>query len=229
MEKIKHQDLVTDNGLQYGWFSENLRKKVNLFSKLHSRLEKAKGTTQAALNDQLKELDEEIYDGMLAEIDDWPRKKKNSVAHKGKEVITEEKVENQKRQTSTPEPTPKKPKKALKNNDRVKVIGGHRKYIGVVAKIIAVDNTNNQVTISATEIPDGKTLYNKENVVRANDEDILEELHKMKHTKKIKRSFLHKCGLQNPLTKKQTIIGDYVLTRTSAFMYIFALTKLIKT
>ncbi|MCB0374788.1 MAG: hypothetical protein KDD04_02605 [Sinomicrobium sp.] len=72
-------------------------------------------------------------------------------------------------------------------------------------------------------------LENNEEVEVASDEEILEELWKMKRTRGLKRSSLEKYGIKTRITGWTLRIGKFVLRRTATFSYIYDLEKLAPT
>jgi hypothetical protein len=218
MEKIEHKAFMESNQLDSSTFSDGIQRKIKIFNEMSSRLEDTIDDDRKKLLKRLKGLDHEIHEDMLNELED--------------ELENNEVVEETEK------------KQRFKKEDTVEIIGGNPKYIGVIATVIAFHppsgNVKESVTIESSELRDGKAIYSIENVKATSkkpqpahsfkkgstDEEILEELFKIKKTKGLGRSFLKECGIKTNITGWTIQIGDYVLNRTAIFSYKYNLEKL---
>lgn len=218
MEKIEHKEFMESNKLDSSTFSDGIQKKMSIFDKMFSRLEDTIEDDRKKLLKRLKGLDHEIHEDMLSELED--------------ELENNEVIDETEKKT------------ALKKGDTIEITGGNSKYIGVIAEIIELHspsgNVKESVTIESPELRDGKAIYSTENVKATSkkpkpahtfkkgstDEEILEELFKIKKTKGLGRSFLKECGIKTNITGWTIQIGNYVLNRVAIFSYKYNLEKL---
>lgn len=70
MKKILHRALMTNNQLTGSKFSKTVQEKLNIFNKMHNKLDEVADERKEKLLDQLYELDIEIYEDMIAALED---------------------------------------------------------------------------------------------------------------------------------------------------------------
>lgn len=243
MKKISHREFMTSNKLEVSRFTKALQKKVSIFDKMYSKLEETIEEDKESLLDQLNELDLEIREDMLMELED---QLENNEVVEEPEKKPESNEEKQDAKEEKKEVKQEKPKPSFKKGDTVAIIGGNSKYIGVVGTVAeyheASGKNEESITLNAHELPNGKGLYNVDNVKATSrkpspppaaepkktstDEDILEELWKIKRTMGLSRSFLKECGIKADISGWTVQIGKYTLNRAAVFSYKYNLKKL---
>lgn len=214
MSSYEHREFMTSNSLKNSGFSEPLQKKIGLFDKMYIRLEDTVDEDREKLSERLMSLDAEIYEDMLGEL------------------------ENELQYNDVVEEAP-----AFVKGDTVEITGGDPKYIGVVCTVIEYRRPVSKdkmaiVILEAPQLPDGRALCSVDHVRETSkkpvpvsaegktDEEILEELWRLKMRKGLSWPLLEQCGIRADLRGWTIEIGQYILRRTNVFSYKYDLEKL---
>ncbi len=233
----KHKQLLKSGELDNHQLPEGIKEKIEVFDQMERVIEKLSGQKKNQKQKELKKLDQEIYDDLMEEYSselessDLPGSKEEAMQEIA-DTLASIFDEDEPDEKSTP---------PFKKGDTVEIIGGKPKYIGELAKVEeyhpsgANSKAPESVTLSSTKFPEGKALYQINHVQNSKeeaqteklqgDEHILDQLFTIGRTKNLSRTMLKELGIKTELGRGVIQVGKYILTKSSAFLFVYRLER----